>query len=385
MPQAETLPRFQCKPSGGLGGLTRRCLSSAYQQIIFLRYDNETLYLYLRPVIREFALLGYLDIAARILSDLNNYDPYHDPHGEYKELWFFWGLAEKDDGVAWPDGEKEKVRHSVRSRRNLNQLHHEPVKDAKEKNVRQVDTDVSEEEIEEELQLRAKDCSKHWYDPDRRKAANETSNPSMDVEEKFEKIQSIIKSFSEPIVSSKLFISSLQSGLTHSADLLLSMKTLESEGQNETDENERKIPSVEQLLTWYAQSLSKRYDALICIHESRQVCQLLKNGVLRRLLQVDEAKIVRYADELLVAVSKRLEQGRARPVSLPIDEALEVIQRSTHVDENYLQCVLDTPEPFFKDPATESYTTAAEERLGVQLSDDYRTFLRQTNGFGAKW
>ncbi|CBY01087.1 predicted protein [Plenodomus lingam JN3] len=174
--------------------------------------------------------------------------------------------------------EAKPVRKAVRQRRIKEYRQSKTTSKDNEFYKRGLQVDVSSEDIEEELQLSEEKHANSWYDPDKRKAINQESldtnterdSPKTDIKAKMAKVKRIIQSFNDTTASRGMSRTQIQSGLTHSLESLLSIPgRTEGAIQTAPNETENEMLDAEQLLTWYAQSLNKCYDALISIHESR--------------------------------------------------------------------------------------------------------------------
>lgn len=127
------------------------------------------------------------------------------------------------------------------------------------------------------------------------------------------------------------------------------------------------------ILGWITQNLNIRY-----LVESREAWVLLKEGALRRLLNVDDEKLSRFSAEFEDAVVTRISTGRRRPQSHSLNDLLDTIQRTTKDRSSKFKNM----RPFLKDPATQEQIDNGEDALGIKLPDDYKCFLHRSNGSG---
>ncbi|KAI4684173.1 hypothetical protein J4E81_009052 [Alternaria sp. BMP 2799] len=342
-----------------------------------------TLYEYTSRFIPELALLGYTDVAARLIGRLNNYDFYHDRLGILRPLWFLWDLRAREDGVPWPEGEEDKVRQAVRDRRAKISGD-----DARTRN----DETITPDDIEEELQAIAKEFASKWYYPtempgsgpaealhahelDRSATTSQMLDGAIDVIHSFE--------IARPAPN----IRDARSGLVSMLDLVLTVEThYEQHGMREIQRKSGARTS-HKILHWLAHSLGERsYETQPAI-ESRQAWKLYKFGALRQHLNIAEAALAAFAKDFENALTERLTNGRTRTrANMSIQELLEAAEYNTKYNAEAREVNPEPPETtLFHSPATDSQIEEAEARLNTTLPADYKTFLRISNGFGSPW
>ncbi|KAI4945836.1 hypothetical protein J4E91_007750 [Alternaria rosae] len=319
------------------------------------RYDIGSLYNYTSRVIPELALLGYTDVAGRLLGSLNNHDFYHDRFGSLRSLWFLWNLRAREDGVPWPEGEEEKVRQAVRERRAKTKGDDTRTED---------DETIKPDDVQEELKLIAKDFLTKWYypigmpDSDRAVAFNthKLDRPPTTAQ-MLDCIRNIIQSFeiAHPVAK----IRDVRSGL-HPRDATLP----HSLGQQSYETQ----PAMESWQAW----------------------KLYKRGALRQQLNIDEAALANFAQDFEHTVTERLANGRSKPRSnLSVQELLKAVEYNTQTNPKARQYSNANEQPhetsLINAPATESQIEEAEARLNITLPSDYKAFLRFSNGFGSAW
>ncbi|KAF2651822.1 hypothetical protein K491DRAFT_696127 [Lophiostoma macrostomum CBS 122681] len=133
----------------------------------------------------------------------------------------------------------------------------------------------------------------------------------------------------------------------------------------------------------------------------RYAWRLLATGVLRGKLGVDEKSLERKGEDAIAAIDKRLRDGPIRrPLeSKTIDELIDIIDKNLY-DEEYdrevsakARATGTGPKPagrqpqlglrnlLRKPPATGDEISAVEKSIGMELPDDYKAFLRTSNGF----
>jgi len=357
--------------------------SNTALKTLISRCDNSSLYEYTSRFIPELALLGYTDVAARLIGRLNNYDFYHDRLGSLRPLWFLWDLRAKEDGVPWPDGEEDKVRHAVRDRR---------VKTSSDDARTRSDETITSDDLEEELQLIAKEFASKWYKPtvmprsglaeaSQAHELGRSSTTSEMLDSAIDAIHSLETASPAPTIRD------VRSGLVRILDLVLSAEANhEQPGMDETL-RQLGIPPSHELLRWLAYSFGERSYETQPAMESRQAWKLYKSGALRQHLNIDEAALAAFAKDFESILTERLTNGRARSrASIPMQELLKAGEYNTKYNAEARKVDPEPPETsLFHSPAIDSQIEGAEARLNTTLPDDYKTFLRISNGFGSPW
>jgi len=347
------------------------------------RCNNSSLYENTSRFVPELALLGYTDVAARLIGRLNNYDFYHDRLESLRPLWFLWDLRAREDGVSWPDGEEDKVRQAVRDRR---------AKISGDDARRRTDETITPDDIEEELQAIAKEFASKWCYP--------TEMPGPGLAEAFHAHELDCSATTSQMLDGAIDtiytfetarpapnIRDARSGLVSMLDLVLTVEAhYEQHGMREIERSSGTRTS-HKMLHWLAHSLGERSYETQPAMESRQAWKLYKSGTLRQQLNVNEAALATFAKDFEDALTDRLMNGRTRPgANISIQELLKATEYNTKYNAEAREV---NPEPpatsLFLSPATDSQIEEAEARLDTTLPDDYKTFLRLSNGFGSPW
>ncbi|KAI4681446.1 uncharacterized protein J4E84_007683 [Alternaria hordeiaustralica] len=340
-----------------------------------------TLYEYTSRFIPELALLGYTDVAARLIGRLNNYDFYHDRLGSLRPLWFLWDLRAKEDGVPWPEGEEDKVRQAVRDRR---------AKTSSDDSRTRNDETVTPEDLQEELKLMAKEFASKCYDPTGMLGPAKAlhtyplDDPRL-TPRMLRKAINSIHHFQTGRLASNM--RDVRSGLVNMLDLVLSAEANhEQPGMDEALLLSGTPPSHE-LLRWLAHSLGERSYETQPAMESRQAWKLYKSGALRQQLNIDEAALAAFAKDFENALNDRLTNGRTRTrADISMQELLKATEYNTKYNAEARKVNPEPPETsLFQSPATDSQIKEAEASLNTTLPADYKTFLRLSNGFGSPW
>ncbi|KAF9781029.1 hypothetical protein IL306_014726 [Fusarium sp. DS 682] len=151
-------------------------------------------------------------------------------------------------------------------------------------------------------------------------------------------------------------------------------------------QNDSRVQEVLQLL---AENLYKR-DIISRLAGRHELSALLATGVLARKVLVDNKKIEALGNEIIETFAERFTNGRkpAEIESKPMKEVLLELERNTKPKSLgfWEEMEQDPPETLFNlPPATDEQISSLEKRLKVALPDDYKDFLKTTNGFGGTW
>jgi len=357
--------------------------SNTALRTLISRCDNSSLYEYTSRFIPELALLSHTDVAARLIGRLNNYDFYHDRLGSLRALWFLWDLRAKEDGVSWPEGEEDKVRRAVRDRRAKISSD-----DARSRN----DETITSDDVEEELQIIAKEFASKWYHPTETPGSglakalhahelDRSPTTSQMLDSARDAIHSLETASPAPAIRD------VRTGLVRILDLVLSAEANhEQPGMDETLRQSGTPPSHE-LLRWLVHSFGERSYETQPAMESRQAWKLCKSGALRQQLNINEAALATFAKDFQDALTDRLTSGRTRPgANMSMQELLKATEYNTKYNAEAREVNPEPPETsLFHSPATDSQIREAENHLNTTLPADYKTFLRISNGFGSPW
>ncbi|KAH6880389.1 hypothetical protein B0T10DRAFT_495339 [Thelonectria olida] len=125
------------------------------------------------------------------------------------------------------------------------------------------------------------------------------------------------------------------------------------------------------------------------VSERRANWPLLATGALARKIPVDMAKVEALATDVLETFADRFKNGRKAHVgeNKSIRELLEELERNTKKNsvDHYAEIGSPIPESLFRPPATDEQILALEHRFETTLPDDYKEFLKISNGFGRTW
>jgi hypothetical protein len=129
------------------------------------------------------------------------------------------------------------------------------------------------------------------------------------------------------------------------------------------------------------------------IAQSRRFWNSPVSQIVRQELEIDTEAIKKYVDEGVSFIDTRFTKGPESPLAgMSISELVKIM------DDNYVAArranvhsggnmtvkgfdPANVPKSFLRAGATEDEIAALEEKLGVKLPNDYKEFLRITNGF----
>lgn len=127
--------------------------------------------------------------------------------------------------------------------------------------------------------------------------------------------------------------------------------------------------------------------SLVARHE---LCGILSAGELAQKVPVDKAKLEAAGKEVIATFSERFTKGRKKHdiESKPMKEVLLELERYTKANGTSHWDAMEESVPetlFVLPPATDEQVSSLEKKLGITLPDDYKDFLKISNGFGGTW
>lgn len=121
--------------------------------------------------------------------------------------------------------------------------------------------------------------------------------------------------------------------------------------------------------------------------EQRNLWPLLMYGAMRRKIGVDENKMAMLSQEVVSAHRERFGGGRQQSFL----EELSIPDLIHTISENTQYCTQkdgqELPPPIIREPPPDidERIRALEQRVGETLPEDYKEFLRTSNGLGEPW
>ncbi|KAJ4245754.1 hypothetical protein NW762_013878 [Fusarium torreyae] len=124
--------------------------------------------------------------------------------------------------------------------------------------------------------------------------------------------------------------------------------------------------------------------AVQSLTERRVNWTVLATGALARKIDVDIAKLDALAEEVIATFKERFENGRKSQEG-SIEELLMELDRNTrNNNDTHEENDEPVPETLFSTPATDEQILEVERKLDIQLPNEYREYLRISNGFGGE-
>jgi hypothetical protein len=282
----------------------------------------------------EFAVLGYLDIARRLVSLLNKYDPvYYKKSMRLKPLWLAWA-----ETGSWPEGEFCHVN--------------EPIEDLAKQYARGLGYDLLPGE--------------------------EIKNDSSGLRKILEHIDTMNGLSADATTGYRAMQKS--SALVKALDLSLQL-LMESEVLENT------LPSVQDILG----IIGKRLDCNCQVYylcQSARAWPILKEGALAKVINLDNEEVLQIGKEAEEAFEERFAKLKAQD-GRSIVEIIRLISENTQnnegAKEHAMECGQDFLQPPIRNSAPSSVIVELEQRLEIQLPADYKEFLGLSNGFGRSW
>lgn len=348
-----------------------------------LRATPTELAYHISDLAKHFALCGYPTEAISLVSKLNQYSRTFRKKAStiLTPLQLLWQeLGE------WPDGEKEILAERI----------------VGEKNGKKRGNHIGDKEIQEYLADRAKNYAECWnlrealgpedvfargrnpivYGSPKltwREYTGPTDNSS--ATEKQTAIRKLIKSFDEADIRN-LSCNEIINALTTALDMRLALESTKDPELDELSSGEiiRRIAKTvenekDYLNTWTLSSLT----------ESPRAWGVFKDGALARALSMDDIEAREYISVIRGAIDERMRSGRIQLPEAQMKETLEDVShnatKSPRVVAWYEEMDWAPPETLLFNPAPEEEIHATEKRLGVELPEDYKNFLRISNGF----
>ncbi|KAF2868321.1 hypothetical protein BDV95DRAFT_642961 [Massariosphaeria phaeospora] len=346
----------------------------------------------------HFALLGRPSTALNLVSKLNTYDYFYGEYSILEPLWTLW-----DEIGAWPEGEKDRVKETVKEIRRYALETADKgqgagagesddgdgdaggERPAKKQTIDEevLERPVTEDEVRERVAERAKTFAEEWFWPGEGDDNPYAGNSSPTARDAQKAIKRILAAMDEKQYE-------VRSGLASALDLRLAYaddpRENEAEDEDEDQDPKTAMPSVQTLLARIAQHLHD-YQQVASLAQSRRAWSILKNGALARALGVDDHRLDTYARAIEDALDTRMQHGRAPLPPLCTREVLAQLLDTTAaqlVAEAYDDPPDVTTTPF-RAPATPQDIAATEARLGCELPADYKAFVSLSNGFGAAY
>lgn len=148
-----------------------------------------------------------------------------------------------------------------------------------------------------------------------------------------------------------------------------------------------KPEKVQQLLNVFAEHFDSVWYRLA---RSRYAWKYIKDGALARAIGIDEAKLAKFEQEVIAAFTQRLQNGQVRPFkATPMKDLIDLCNINTLQNAVWSEMdgvnPDDPPTSVIRPGASDADIAALEQKLGLELADDYKEFLSLSNGLGPLW
>ncbi|KAF2671965.1 hypothetical protein BT63DRAFT_437870 [Microthyrium microscopicum] len=124
----------------------------------------------------------------------------------------------------------------------------------------------------------------------------------------------------------------------------------------------------------------------IYLSEAEHLWPYYMKGLLADAMQISQETVRTRGKAVINAFSKRLREGRKAILDgKSIKELLEIGSHNTISGPGlatWAENAVEPPETLFREPATIDEIAKLEERLNIQLPEEYKEFLLISNGFG---
>jgi hypothetical protein len=353
-----------------------------------LRCPNETLHCKIAVLAIQLALLGHSETASSLISKLNKHDWYHTYSNRVRPLHLLWDLIGQ-----WPEGELTRIHEAIQDRRQQ-EAKKKVIGDEGDETGKKVKLEVDEspitdEDVKKYVTKMYRSYATCWWYPERPHLwsyAKPEDLPLSPHDPKLKlsagEVKTRIQSLLEAMEEQKKTPGRLRPGaptIVMPAEALVSALDLRIQLQEMGSTEFADIPSAEDILSRIAKALGERgvIDELV---QSQRAWSLLKDGILLKLLNINKPKLDLFASQLEDAITSRLETGRQNPPTPSIASLLD--NTLTHPDsiEWFEQMDRQVPSTILHLPASNTLIDETESRLGTTLPEDYKEYLRITNG-----
>jgi hypothetical protein len=145
--------------------------------------------------------------------------------------------------------------------------------------------------------------------------------------------------------------------------------------------NGREQDAERYILAWHDEHVSRWYNFMFeCLPACRHASQLLLTGILSNACELNQNSCERYVEDWLSLIAVRFGAGPQL-----VYQELTWTQLLQRITENSLlesgRLADGNEEHLCHSPAPPGEIDTLEVKLGVQLPDDYKEFLRSSNGF----
>jgi hypothetical protein len=139
-----------------------------------------------------------------------------------------------------------------------------------------------------------------------------------------------------------------------------------------------------EILASIAEHFPNKWGYLNLVDSPSRV-SVFMSGALANIWGLSGQELDSRATQLLEACRQRYWHGPSTRGPKTISELLESCNHDSVIGLTSLHDVAEKPTSLYKPPATEQEILDLEERLDINLPDDFKAFLRISNGFEGVW
>jgi hypothetical protein len=126
---------------------------------------------------------------------------------------------------------------------------------------------------------------------------------------------------------------------------------------------------------------------IFCLTQAEQLWSLYIRGLLADAIGVSKDELTKKGETIINAFSGRFKKNpEPEFAAKSMEDLLQIGEKNTLHEgpgrEYFVEAKYDIPNTFFKSPATDQEIAELETDLETTLPEDYKEFLRITNGFG---
>jgi hypothetical protein len=357
----------------------------SFSRTRILQSPSNALYHTLSKLILTFAVLGYTDVASRLLSKLNTHAKHHGMDVVLRRLWLLWDTVD-----AWPEGERERVRDLIKEERNPDPRTtgkedgegkgEELKKKAAKREKDQEGDAITDEDVRNRIDDLASYYAGYWMHPPVKGTRGSRYERDMTSLQKLESIENVLARV-EGLEPDEYRHSRTGAMAMNVSSALVSALNLKLSPDDTQDVEP--LPSAEAILGLIAKRLSANCQ-IQYLAESRHAWRILKDGALAKVLKLNTKKATQFIKEFEQVIDERFSNGKLNLNNIPMRQLLEKLEDLTLNDPSREAngYTPRTEKTIFQEPATVAEIAETEKRLNIELPEDYKEFLSLTNGFG---
>lgn len=355
-----------------------------------LRCPNDMIYSKVAELAVQFAILGYSDTASNLIGKINKHDWYNARDVRLRPLQLLWDLT-----VQWPEGELERVRQEIqdaRQRAAERKIKDDDGKETGKKVKLEVDeSPITREDVKKHIDEMYHNAAKCWWYPERPphwtypgvKSPPGPHDPELDLsgEDIKKRINGLLDAIEKGNKTPGRLPPSAKTVVMPS-DALVSALDLRLRLQEMGIHEDAEVPSSEDILRTISKDL-REWSTINELVQSKRAWPLLKDGLLVKFLNINKLKLDLFASQFEDTVTERLERGMQHPPTPPMRELLDIINHNTLTNPESIkqyEGMAPVPTTILRSPASDAQIAETERRLGTALPEDYKAYLRVTNG-----